>query len=64
MFNRLNNQKIRPDHLERKAFIYIRQSTLVQVRDNTGSKARQYDLVQRAMNLGWPQESIVVIDQE
>lgn len=64
MFNRFSNQKIRPDHLERKAFIYIRQSTLVQVRDNTGSKARQYDLVQRAMNLGWPQESIIVIDQD
>ena len=39
MFNRINNPKIRPDHLEQKAFIYIRQSTLVQVRDNTGSKA-------------------------
>lgn len=64
MFSRLNNQKIRTDHLERKAFIYVRQSTLVQVRDNTGSKARQYDLTQRAMNLGWPQESIVVIDQD
>lgn len=64
MFNRLNNTKIRPDHLERQAFIYIRQSTLVQVRDNTGSKARQYDLKQRALNLGWPQESIFVIDQD
>ena len=64
MFNRLNNPKIRADHLERKAFIYIRQSTLVQVRDNTGSKARQYDLVQRAMRLGWAQENIIVIDQD
>jgi DNA invertase Pin-like site-specific DNA recombinase len=64
MFNRLSNQKIRPDHLERKAFIYVRQSTLVQVRDNTASKARQYDLVQRAMNLGWPKENIIVIDQD
>ena len=64
MFTPLNNPKIRPDHLERQAFIYIRQSTLVQVRDNTGSKARQYDLKQRALNLGWPQESILVIDQD
>lgn len=64
MFNRLNNPKIHPDHLQRQAFIYVRQSTLVQVRDNTGSKARQYDLVQRAMNLGWPRESIIVIDQD
>ncbi len=52
MLNPLNNPKIRPDHLDRQAFIYVRQSTLVQVRDNTGSKARQYDLVQRALNLG------------
>jgi DNA invertase Pin-like site-specific DNA recombinase len=44
--------------------IYVRQSTLVQVRDNTGSTARQYDLVQRALDLGWPREHIVVIDQD
>ena len=62
MLNRFNNPKIQPDHLERQAFIYVRQSTLVQVRDNTGSKARQYDLVQRALNLGWPRERITVID--
>jgi len=64
MLNRFNNPKIQPDHLERQAFIYVRQSTLVQVRDNTGSKARQYDLVQRALNLGWPRERITVIDQD
>ena len=63
MLNHLNNPKIRSDHLDRQAFIYVRQSTLVQVRDNTGSKARQYDLVQRALNLGWPRERITVIDQ-
>lgn len=64
MLNRFNHPKIQPDHLERQAFIYVRQSTLVQVRDNTASKARQYDLVQRAMNLGWPRERITVIDQD
>ncbi len=64
MLNPLNNPKIRPDHLDRQVFIYVRQSTLVQVRDNTGSKARQYDLVQRALNLGWPRERITVIDQD
>lgn len=64
MLNRFNNPKIQPDHLERQAFIYVRQSTLVQVRDNTGSTARQYDLVQRAMTLGWPRERITVIDQD
>ena len=64
MLSPLNAHKIRPDHLDRQAFIYVRQSTLIQVRDNTGSTARQYDLVQRALDLGWPREHIIVIDQD
>jgi DNA invertase Pin-like site-specific DNA recombinase len=60
----LTNLKIRPDHLDRQAIIYVRQSTLMQVRENTGSTARQYDLVPRALELGWPKESVRVIDQD
>jgi DNA invertase Pin-like site-specific DNA recombinase len=56
--------KIRPDHLERPAFIYVRQSTLFQVREHTASTARQYDLAQRAQDLGWSAASITVIDQD
>ena len=56
--------KIRPDHLERRAFIYVRQSTLFQVREHTASTARQYDLAQRARDLGWAPEQITVIDQD
>src|SRR2546427_13149197 len=56
--------KIRPAHLERRAFIDIRQSTLFQVREHTASTARQYDLVQRARDLGWAPEQITVIDQD
>lgn len=56
--------KIRPDHLARPALIYVRQSTLFQVREHTTSTARQYDLVQRARDLGWAREQIVVIDQD
>ncbi len=58
------NLKIRPDHLDRQALIYIRQSTMIQVRDHTGSTTRQYDLAGRALALGWPQEHIRVIDQD
>lgn len=58
------NLKIRPDHLDRQAIIYIRQSTLIQVRDHTGSTTRQYDLANRALALGWPQQRIRVIDQD
>lgn len=56
--------KIRAEHLGRQALIYVRQSTLTQVRENLGSQARQYDLVQRAVDLGWAKEQIVVVDQD
>lgn len=58
------SSKIRADHLNRQAFIYVRQSSLAQVQTHTGSTARQYDLVKRVLDLGWPQERIVVIDQD
>ena len=60
----LSNQKIRLDHLERQAFVYVRQSTLAQVLHNTASTARQYDLEQRALDLGWPRAHVAVIDQD
>src|SRR2546425_5890128 len=56
--------KIRPAHLERQAFIYVRQSTLFQGREHTASTARQYDLAQRARDLGWPREHLIIIDQD
>lgn len=60
----LTPNKIHPDHLDRQVFIYVRQSTLAQVRYNTGRTERQYDLVKRACDLGWSQEQIVLIDQD
>jgi DNA invertase Pin-like site-specific DNA recombinase len=54
--------KITSSHLSRAAVIYVRQSTLAQVERNTESTARQYDLVNRARQLGWPREAIRVID--
>jgi DNA invertase Pin-like site-specific DNA recombinase len=64
MLTRPVSQKIRPDHLDRLAVIYVRQSTLFQVRENTGSTTRQYDLVKRAQDLGWTPEAIQVVDQD
>ena len=64
MLNLIATPKIQADHLDRQALIYVRQSTLAQVLENTGSQARQYDLTKRAFELGWPQERIVVIDQD
>ena len=56
------HEKVNPGHLQRNAYLYVRQSTLRQVLENTESTLRQYDLRQRAVTLGWPVERIVVID--
>ncbi len=57
-------QKVKPGHLRRDAYVYVRQSTLRQVVENTESTRRQYDLQERAVALGWPRERIVVIDDD
>src|SRR4249919_1201686 len=54
--------KITSSHLSRAAVIYVRQSTLAQLERNTESTARQYDLVSRARQLGWPTEAVRVVD--
>jgi DNA invertase Pin-like site-specific DNA recombinase len=55
-------EKISGSHLERAALVYLRQSTLVQVREHTESTARQYGLAGEAARLGWPAARIEVID--
>jgi len=57
-------QKVTAAHLERDAFLYVRQSTLRQVFENTESTKRQYALRDRAVALGWPIERIHVIDSD
>jgi DNA invertase Pin-like site-specific DNA recombinase len=57
-------QKITARHLSRQAMLYVRQSTLHQVLENTESTARQYGLRERAIALGWEASHIVVIDQD
>ena len=56
--------KVRVDHLHRKAYIYVRQSTLQQVRQNRESTLRQYNLQHRALELGWSSAMIEVIDDD
>jgi DNA invertase Pin-like site-specific DNA recombinase len=56
--------KVTAEHLQRAAYLYIRQSTLRQVLENTESTERQYALRRRALVLGWPEERIVVIDED
>lgn len=54
--------KVTDTHLERDAYLYVRQSTARQVLENTESTQRQYALRERAVAQGWPQERIHVID--
>ena len=54
--------KIQPSHLERAAYIYVRQSTMSQVRHNLESQRCQYGLAERAQQLGW--EHVHVIDED
>ncbi len=54
--------KITPDHLARGAFVYVRQSTAMQVTHNLESQRRQYGLADRARQLGW--QDVEVIDDD
>jgi DNA invertase Pin-like site-specific DNA recombinase len=59
----MNDQsKVTADHLRRDAYLYVRQSSLYQVANNTESSRRQYDLRGRAVALGWPADRVIVID--
>ena len=55
------SSKVQARHLSRNAYLYVRQSTLRQVFENTESTKRQYALRQRAIALGWQVEQVVVI---
>jgi DNA invertase Pin-like site-specific DNA recombinase len=58
------HQKVTTDHLKRDAYLYIRQSSIRQVFENTESTKRQYALRRRAIALGWPEDRIIVIDSD
>jgi DNA invertase Pin-like site-specific DNA recombinase len=60
----MNQTQITRQHLSRQAIIYIRQSTLRQVRYHQESQKRQYELQERAQALGWPAAHCVVIDDD
>jgi DNA invertase Pin-like site-specific DNA recombinase len=60
----LTSPKIKPLHLERRAIVYVRQSTPQQVADHRESTERQYALVGRATALGWAPTQVDVIDED
>ena len=60
----LPNQKLQPRHLQLQAIVYVRQSTPRQVLENQESTRRQYQLAERAQQLGWPTPQVQVIDDD
>jgi len=65
----MNNHSLAPSkvttaHLAKLAYVYIRQSSLVQVRQHQESTDLQYRLVERAVQLGWPRERVQVVDED
>jgi DNA invertase Pin-like site-specific DNA recombinase len=58
------NTKIQSMHLQRKAIIYIRQSSVQQVQNHQESQKRQYDLKNRAVMLGWHESNVLMIDED
>ena len=56
--------KVTAEHLQRAAYLYVRQSSLHQVHEHRESTARQYELKRRAQALGWNAEQLIVIDED
>src|SRR6202008_5161641 len=60
----LSAEKVTGSHRSRDAYVYVRQSTPTQMVQHTESLARQYELRERAVALGWPAHQVVVIDAD
>jgi DNA invertase Pin-like site-specific DNA recombinase/biotin operon repressor len=56
--------KVERQHLQRRAYVYVRQSTMAQVERNAESRERQYELVERAVSFGWSAAEVVVVDED
>ena len=59
-----DTSKVKPVHLHRTAFVYVRQSSATQVEHNRESTERQYALVDKACALGWPREQVSIVDED
>ena len=60
----MSETKVQPTHLRRAAVVYVRQSSAAQVEQNRESTRRQYDLTERARQLGWHADQITVVDED
>jgi len=60
----MNPEQITSHHRSRQAYVYVRQSSQHQVIHHQESQRRQRNLVQRALELGWPGEGVIVVDED
>jgi hypothetical protein len=60
----ITTDRITVGHLKRKAYLYVRQSTLYQTEQNPESLDRQYDFRRQALSLGWHDDQIVTLDED
>ena len=56
------NTTISEQHLSKTAYVYVRQSTLAQVRHHQESTERQYALREKALDMGWSEPSVQILD--
>lgn len=63
-WSRTNSSKVQPDHLEKLAIVYVRQSSPTQVLEHRESTARQYAFADQAVAFGWPRERVLIIDED
>jgi DNA invertase Pin-like site-specific DNA recombinase len=58
------SSRVSVSHRQKRAVVYVRQSTAAQVHHHVESKQRQYALAERAVSLGWPRELVETIDED
>lgn len=58
----MTNSLIKPEHLRRAAYVYLRQSSPGQVRRNLEGRQRQEAMVDHVVSLGWPRSQIILLD--
>lgn len=64
MVSNVADERLTTTHRAKLAYIYVRQSSVHQVRQHQESTELQYRLVDRAVRLGWPHERVQVIDED
>ena len=58
------DERVSAAHRAKLAYVYVRQSSVNQVRQHQESTELQYRLVDRAVGLGWPRERVRIIDED